>query len=123
MWNDEYKISVVDFSDQQITVKVINNEDEEGFLCSFVYSFHDTYLKQKLWDELGALSLQRADPWMIMGDFNCIATWNEKKGGNKKNGKVIRLFNEFMANVGVSDAGYEGSIFTWSNNQEGASRI
>ncbi|KAL9676312.1 hypothetical protein QQ045_004526 [Rhodiola kirilowii] len=123
MWNEEYKVSVVNVSDQQVTVKVLNNEDDTGIHYSFVYSFHDNYLKQRLWDELGALSPQMTDSWLIMGDFNCIAAWNEKKGGNKKNGKIIRLFNEFMANVGVSDAGYEGPTFTWSNNQEGTRRI
>ncbi|KAL9680073.1 hypothetical protein QQ045_017948 [Rhodiola kirilowii] len=61
--------------------------------------------------------------WLIIGDFNTIASWNENKGGKKNNGKIIRLFNDFMANVGVSDAGYEGPTFTWSNNQDGASRI
>ncbi|KAL9681645.1 hypothetical protein QQ045_013431 [Rhodiola kirilowii] len=62
-------------------------------------------------------------PWVLVGDFNTISSWSKKRGGNRMAGNSIRDFNDFMANVGVSDAGYSGSPFTWSNNQSGTSRI
>ncbi|CAM8936846.1 unnamed protein product [Rhodiola kirilowii] len=123
MWTEDFKITTLAYSDQHISVEVNNEVEDIKMVCSFVYAFIDINLRQQLWEDIGELSLQIDSPWLLMGDFNSIASWNEKKGGNKKNGKSIRQFNDFMAKVGISDAGYEGSPFTWSNNQEGASRI
>ncbi|KAL9690523.1 hypothetical protein QQ045_010925 [Rhodiola kirilowii] len=46
-----------------------------------------------------------------------------KKGGNNRKGKSLRRFNDFMANCGVSDLGFQGPSFTCCNNQSGMSRI
>ncbi|KAL9660055.1 hypothetical protein QQ045_024865 [Rhodiola kirilowii] len=64
------------------------------------------------------------DIQMVQEDVNVLCSFiYEKKGGNKKKGRAIREFNEFIVNAGVLDVGYKGSYFTWSNNQEGASQI
>ncbi|KAL9682734.1 hypothetical protein QQ045_014541 [Rhodiola kirilowii] len=123
MWPNDYRVSSLAFSIQHITVEIYSEVEDTMMICSFVYAFHHIKLQQKLWEDLGDFSHQVSSPRLLVGDFNTIASWNEKRGGNKKNGKFVRLFNDFMANVGVSNAGFEGSAFTWSNNQDGASRI
>ncbi|CAM8923331.1 unnamed protein product [Rhodiola kirilowii] len=123
MWTEDFNITTRAFSDQHISVEVHNEIEDIKMVCSFIYAFSDIKLRQQLWEDIGEFSLHIDSPWLLLGDFNSIASWSEKKGGNKKNGKSIRQFNDFMAKVGISDAGYEGSPFTWSNNQEGASRI
>ncbi|KAL9680435.1 hypothetical protein QQ045_018314 [Rhodiola kirilowii] len=123
MWKEEFKITSLAYSDQHITMEVNNEVEGIKMVCSFIYAFIDLNLRQHLWEDVGEISLQIDIPWLLMGDFNSIASWSEKKGGNKKNGKSIRQFNDFMANAGLSDAGYEGSPFTWSNNQEGVAEF
>ncbi|KAL9684497.1 hypothetical protein QQ045_021937 [Rhodiola kirilowii] len=104
-------------------VEVTCDRSDDLLVCSFVYASIDHRIRAKLWDELKMISQQIQKPWIIVGDFNAITSWSEKRGGNRKLGRSITDFNDFMANVGVSDAGYTGSPFTWSNNQSGNSRI
>ncbi|KAL9663808.1 hypothetical protein QQ045_019199 [Rhodiola kirilowii] len=124
MWTDEFKVTPLLYSDQHITVDISNNLEDFNVTCSFfIYASININVRQKLWEDLTGFSQQGSSPWILIGDFNTIASWDEKRGGNRKNGKAIRDFNEFMASVGVSDAGFEGAPFTWSNNQNGSSRI
>uniref|UniRef100_A0A7N0VG35 Uncharacterized protein n=1 Tax=Kalanchoe fedtschenkoi TaxID=63787 RepID=A0A7N0VG35_KALFE len=69
-----------------------------------------------LWEELISKALSSSEAWIIAEDFNTIATWEEKKGGDMSNDGSLRDFNEFMVRAGVSDVGYSGSPFTWTNN-------
>ncbi|KAL9668232.1 hypothetical protein QQ045_002609 [Rhodiola kirilowii] len=93
-------------------------QEDETILCSFVYGSVDISIRQQLWDELCNVAALCDMPWLICGDFNTIVSWTEKMGGRKRRGKAIRDFNEFITQVGVSDIGFKGSKFTWSNNKE-----
>uniref|UniRef100_A0A7N0TMM3 Uncharacterized protein n=1 Tax=Kalanchoe fedtschenkoi TaxID=63787 RepID=A0A7N0TMM3_KALFE len=61
--------------------------------------------------------------WMIARDFNVVADLEEKSGGKSDDDDSMCDFRSFMAKVGVSDAGFKGVTFTWSNNQDGNNKI
>ncbi|KAL9667350.1 hypothetical protein QQ045_001704 [Rhodiola kirilowii] len=84
MWTEDFKISTLACSDQHISVEVHNKVEDIKMVCSFIYAFIDIRLRQQLWEDIEDFSLQIDSPWLLMGDFNSIASWSEKKGGNKK---------------------------------------
>ncbi|XP_075496416.1 uncharacterized protein LOC142533498 [Primulina tabacum] len=62
--------------------------------CSFVYAKCDYIERRQLWNSLHQVKPAQG-PWLVGGDFN-----------------VVRNSSECL---GSSDAGFEGSTFTWTN--------
>lgn len=56
---------------------------------------------------------------MVAGDFNAISDVSEKLDGRPPNLVSLEEFNTMINDCGIIDCGYEGSKYTWSNNQEG----
>ncbi|KAL9659108.1 hypothetical protein QQ045_021151 [Rhodiola kirilowii] len=123
MWTNNISVKEFSYSQQHITVEVNLIREDISTLCSFVYASVDMSTRQQLWDELSMVADQCGLPWLVCGDFNTILSFSEKLGGRKKRGKAIRDFNDFINRVGVSDVGFKGNMFTWSNNQEGKGQV
>ncbi|KAL9685919.1 hypothetical protein QQ045_023373 [Rhodiola kirilowii] len=123
LWNDKVIVTEISHTSQQITVNILLLEENIDLVCSFVYGSIDINIRKDLWEALISVADQVDKPWLICGDFNAILSWSEKKGGNRKKGKALRDFNEFLTKAGVADVGYTGNDFTWSNNQEGDAQI
>ncbi|KAI0530950.1 hypothetical protein KFK09_000499 [Dendrobium nobile] len=76
-----------------------------------------------LWNQLEK-SMENSIPSIIGGDFNCILTKDEKRGGKRfLFSKGPREMKSFMVNSDFHDIGCVGPRFTWCNNKEGTSRI
>lgn len=60
---------------------------------------------------------------MVMGDFNVVSSQDEKVGGLPVNLNNVAYFNNMIAHALLTDGGYLGSKFTWSNNRLGNKRI
>lgn len=54
--------------------------------------------------------------WIIGGVFNVIVDPDEKLGTSPYNRKAILEFTDFQNRAAVHDLGYNGSVYTWSNN-------
>ena len=59
------------------------------FYCSFVYGFNDKYERLKLFQFLGFMPC--AGPWIVLGDFNCVANIDERLGQPVRLHKVLPL--------------------------------
>lgn len=66
---------------QHITRVATFIEKQITFLVTFVYAFNDAIDRVPLWNELRFLSTTNL-PWCALGDFNCIHSLNEVKGGD-----------------------------------------
>ncbi|MQL78458.1 hypothetical protein Taro_010893 [Colocasia esculenta] len=55
-------------------------------------------------------------PWIVGGDFNYVSQPSKKMGGSSANLQAMLDFNAFISGASLTNAGYIGSNFTWSNN-------
>ncbi|KAL9687177.1 hypothetical protein QQ045_031575 [Rhodiola kirilowii] len=117
LWDKPFQVDILAHSMLHITAKVCY--EEVTFTCSFIYASTDQTTRVFLWEKLCSLAPQIDGPWFLAGDFNVVATWAEKQGGNPPNQGAMMEFNDFMMQAGISDAGYSGCPYTWSNNQQG----
>ncbi|XP_027169914.1 uncharacterized protein LOC113769603 [Coffea eugenioides] len=62
-----------------------------------------------------ATSVSLNQPWVAAGDFNVIASAEEREGGAPANARNIDEFNASMFNCGLSTIDFDGSRFTWTN--------
>jgi hypothetical protein len=82
-----------------------------------IYASPKEDLRKEMWTKLKIMSRTIAGGWMMAGDFNDIATQDEKKGGAPVS---IRRCNNFLDNINdcnLVDLGAIGTKFTWRGAQ------
>ena len=71
----------------------------------------------QLFHDLQEISKTMNSPWIILGDFNCVANFDERHGQPVRLHE-IKPFRECLDWCGMHDL-HEGHFFTWSNKQAG----
>ena len=69
LWCDEFQVSLIDTTDQTVTVSV--KVDAHSFYFSTIYGCNDGVDRRRLWNHL--VSIQRIildEPWLLARDFN-----------------------------------------------------
>lgn len=69
------------------------------------------------WALISRLHTQRQGPWFIGGDFNEILNSTEKEGGMDRVQSQMAAFNNVLVDCSLTDIGFSGFSFTWSNNR------
>ncbi|XP_012846985.1 PREDICTED: uncharacterized protein LOC105966965 [Erythranthe guttata] len=121
-WRDEVNWQTLEIHPQCLTTEVVIPNIFSGKL-TFVYAKCNRQERLPLWDYLSHHSSDCHEPWVIGGDFNVIKTLDEKQGGSNAHMTGMQDFNDFLVDARLTDAGFVGNIFTWSNNQRGQNRI
>uniref|UniRef100_A0A803P5W9 Reverse transcriptase domain-containing protein n=1 Tax=Cannabis sativa TaxID=3483 RepID=A0A803P5W9_CANSA len=57
------------------------------------------------------------EPWIVLGDLNCILNIEEKMRGNKVSSRDTRWLEELCLTSGGIDLRYKGCPFTWQNKR------
>ncbi|XP_020693255.1 uncharacterized protein LOC110107353 [Dendrobium catenatum] len=88
-----------------------------------VYANKDRYIRNQVWEDISKTHNMDA-PLLVGGDFNCIMSQEDKKGGKAFHfsGAAGDMGN-FMAANGLVDPGFLGPAYTWTNNKDARSRI
>ncbi|KAL2481397.1 Uncharacterized protein Adt_34363 [Abeliophyllum distichum] len=81
-----------------------------------VYASCSPVGRRDLWMGLHQISLVVDGPWMVGGDFNVIAHNGERTGHNTRD-RGTSDFADMMMDCGLTDAGYSGSQYTWTNGR------
>lgn len=121
-YNSKVTLEVIESHPQFLTV-AYKELNEVTFYFTVVYASCSVSDRREMFDALIATSEHRMAPWVIGGDFNCILSPEEKMGGILSSGTSMIDFHGFMSAVGLSDAGFSGPKFTWTNKQTGQSHI
>lgn len=112
-------MSFINASEQQITIDV---QGDSTIRMTFVYAKCTRLERCDLWAQINEISSTN-EPWLIGGDFNTILRSSEKRGGLDPDNRSIQEFHECIVGGNLSEVSYEGSAFTWCNNQRGRRRI
>ncbi|XP_038974091.1 uncharacterized protein LOC120105576 [Phoenix dactylifera] len=101
---------------------VISRPDAAPWVLCGVYACADR-VRRVLWQEITNLTAQDI-PTVVIGDFNCILSEDEKRGGAAFTDRMDRReFRDFVSRNGLVDLGFFGPQFTWCNNQLGNARV
>lgn len=68
-------------------------------------------------------SLHQKHRWILAGDFNLIASWEEKKGGISREDLEMERFKEVHIELRVVDIPTTNRKFTWNNRRGGSKYI
>ncbi|KAL0911913.1 hypothetical protein M5K25_017849 [Dendrobium thyrsiflorum] len=114
-WNNLVNLSIIDdyFQVVHCSFNLFNTQ----VFSSFVYASCSKSGRTSLWQNLCQWASAISGPWMLGGDFNIITQSEEKMGGAAPNLNAMEDFNDMIRNCCLSDIGFTGSSFTWSNNR------
>lgn len=101
LWHGHLNIQVLGFTNQAVHVQV--SELNRTWCLSGVYVQPHCHLKAEFWDNLQLLSQTMSMPWLVMGDFNDIASMEEKSGGADYRVNAARKFVERWEDCRLSD--------------------
>lgn len=108
---------------EQCIIGLLTNSNGASWGIATVYGHKDPYQRRLLWN-LIEVHITAATPWVVGGDFNCILSQDEKKGGKPfSNSRGALEFYEFMHSNDLHDLNCSGPKFTWTNNKQGNSKI
>eukprot|EP00253_Pinus_taeda_P005730 PITA_05730 len=101
----------------------LSGTNAHGLLTN-VYFPQDTVQKSQLLNTLSELNSDRPFPlWISGGDYNMIASKEEKKGGRSNTNNEDSLLKEFINSNWLMDIPTSNGIFTWTNKQAGVQQI
>ncbi|XP_061346807.1 uncharacterized protein LOC133292422 [Gastrolobium bilobum] len=113
LWKKELcSISLVEKTNQFIHVNCYLSTGP-SFLLNVVYACLKEEGREALWLDLIRIGGSVMGPWMMMGDFNEIASLKEKKGGAPFNLARTLKFYAVLNESKVLDICCRGSRFTW----------
>ncbi|XP_070040510.1 uncharacterized protein LOC142168794 [Nicotiana tabacum] len=87
-----------------------------------VYGFNDAILRRKLWEDIKEIHDHMAEPWAVMGDFNCVLHIDERIWSPVTLSE-IREFKQCVDECTLQDMKSLGAFYTWNNKQGGSDRV
>ncbi|CAL8152453.1 unnamed protein product [Prunus armeniaca] len=114
LWNaSSVSLQVVAHSSQSITVLVTLGN--QWCLLTMVYVNPYPGIRESLWKYFDGLACASHLPWLVLGDFNDIASADEKCGGSLDQGGGS--FIEWIDRNQLVDLGFSSAKFTWCNKR------
>ncbi|KAM6547751.1 hypothetical protein CsatB_019427 [Cannabis sativa] len=95
---------------------------EEAFCATFIYGYNTSEERKSLWADLTKLKFP-VKSWLILGDFNDVFKIEDRVGGNPITLSDTSDPCQWLMSALVDSIPFNGSKYTWSNNQDGQSRI
>jgi exonuclease III len=122
-WKEVELLEIQNYTRRHINAVVKNSERGVIWKLTCMYGHPVWNKRHESWNLLSHLQSYSPQAWMCIGDFNEIVDQTEKCGGVMRRESQMDLFRKVLDECSLSDLGYSGSRFTWSNRQQDGSVI
>lgn len=82
---------------------------------TFISPLYSVVARRPLWHDMVEMGRGMRKPWLCIGDFNAYLKLTDKVGGPQVTGYMVRGFEDYCVQTGLSDLSSIGFHFTWSN--------
>ena len=117
LWDTSVKLHIQSYSPYHIDAHVFQEDGVSWRFTSF-YGHPETALRYRSWSLLRRLHGLSDKPWLVLGDFNEIVALEENVGCEDRSLRKMAGFREVLMDCTLTDLGFLGPEFTWSNNRE-----
>ncbi|KAL0928609.1 hypothetical protein M5K25_000511 [Dendrobium thyrsiflorum] len=101
----------------------LNVFNKGEWMIATVYRSKEVVKRRRLWGCIQDVA-NRKVPLIVGGDFNCILSQEDKRGGRKfVFSQGPKEMMDFMMGNDLHEVGFVGPKFTWCNNKSGGARI
>jgi hypothetical protein len=122
-WGEESGVEIQNFSHRHINAIIRNHPHSLDWKFTGFYGHPVVAKRHEAWELMKYLAKLQPYPWMCVGDFNKVMTMSEKSGGNLRQWGLMQAFQQTLEDCELTDLGYCGPKFTWTNCQEGEGLI
>jgi len=122
LWKDSGLLALNSLSENHIDLGGMDGGGTSKWRITGVYGHPNEDEKHKTWSLLAGLNNPNL-PWLCFGDFNEILMQQEKRGGSPKPQNSIDSFSRVVHECDLTDLGFTGYPFTWSNNRGGGDNV
>ncbi|CAM8948837.1 unnamed protein product [Rhodiola kirilowii] len=116
LWREAVQVVLKSYSRNHIDVWV---GDDDGFRMTLFYGNPETGRRDESWDLLRSLKQGEHQPWLVLGDFNEILFSWEYMGRRLRGEWQMRRFRQAVDDCELSDLGFQGAKFTFTNRRTG----
>ena len=117
-WAAEVVVDTQTYSPNHIDANICIQNSPPWRLTG-VYGHPEKERKVETWRLMRHLHACGTLPWVCLGDFNEILSFDEKKGGNPRQVTPMLAFRHTLLQCGLADLGFRGYWFTWRNGRYG----
>jgi exonuclease III len=116
-WKERNVVKIQNYTRKHISAVVHFPDRSKSWRLTGFYGNPDWTKRYESWTLLRHLKLYEPDAWLCIGDFNEIIDQNEKWGGVFRSENQMMQFRLALKECGLSDLGFRGSKFTWTNRR------
>ncbi|XP_028548074.1 uncharacterized protein LOC114578775 [Dendrobium catenatum] len=123
LWRSDLASFSVLKEENQCIFGDLNVFNKGVWMIATIYGNKDVVKRRDFWRSLQKVSIRKV-PFIFGGDFNCILSQEEKRGGRKfffSQGPIEMA--DFLNMSDLHDVGFVGQRFMWCNNKTGGDRI
>lgn len=117
MWKSGFNFEIVQNTDKMVNTIISFNPSKPEFICTFLYG--STYYKEKMqqWNYIKEIGNRTDHPWVIISDLNITMASHEISSFSNPTTSSIPEITTIIDGVDLSDLGFIGCQYTWSNRQ------
>lgn len=119
LWLADMGIEIQNYSQRRTNAKVCSSLADPPWKLTGFYGHPDPTKRVESWSLLRYIARMEPGPWVCIGDFNEIICLDEKYGGSGRQRSLMEAFQQALEVCELSDLGYRGPKYTWSNYREG----
>ncbi|CAM8923717.1 unnamed protein product [Rhodiola kirilowii] len=116
LWNNEAKLEIISYSKSHVDAVL---QEEDKFRLTLFYGDPVSSNRRWSWELLARLSMQSDLPWVVMGDFNEVVSLKEIWSRCGRSNWQMTNFRQVLEDCQITDLGYQGYPFTYSNRRKG----
>ncbi|KAL9666415.1 hypothetical protein QQ045_000746 [Rhodiola kirilowii] len=120
LWEDSVEVRILSFSRNHIDAVV---EDQGEFRLTLFYGEPAVSNRVLGWNLLRTLGEDRSLPWLVIGDFNEVVCSSEVQGRRDRQNWQMVNFRRVLDDCELTDIGFSGYPFTYSNRREGDAEV
>jgi hypothetical protein len=118
LWGDKITVDIQNYSHWHINGVIKTLLMDAQWKVTGFYGHPEATKRQESWELLKVLNQFSLSPWICIGDFNEVILNTEKWGGNNRSSSQMRRFQLALEECELSDLGFRGPKYTWSNCRE-----
>ncbi|CAM8931881.1 unnamed protein product [Rhodiola kirilowii] len=119
-WNNTTDVDVVSYSGSHIDFRL---KHKSVVHITLFYSSPKASLRHKSWELIRKLRRLNCLPWCVIGDFNEICRFSESTSNNLSRQSYMDQFRQLLLGCGLTDLGYKGAKYTYTNKRKGRDEI
>ncbi|CAM9004002.1 unnamed protein product [Rhodiola kirilowii] len=116
-WTSDVEVTICNYSFYHIDFIV---HSSTAFRSTLFYGAPRSVDRGKSWDLIRKLRTMSTLPWCLIGDFNEILRYSDMSRNAWRRSHLMAQFRAVLADCQLSEVGYTGSKYTYSNRRQGS---